>query len=30
VEGFMDSWPLIITFSTAAAAIFAYSFLVAV
>jgi len=26
----MDSWPLVITFSTAAAAIFAYSFLVAV
>jgi len=25
----MDSWPLIITFSTAAAAIFAYSFLIA-
>jgi len=25
----MDSWPLIITFSTVAAAIFAYSFLIA-
>jgi len=25
----MDSWPLIITFSAAAAAIFAYSFLIA-
>jgi len=25
----MDSWPLIITFSTAAAAIFAYGFLIA-
>jgi len=25
----MDSWPLVITFSTAAAAIFAYSFLIA-
>jgi len=25
----MDSWPLVITFSTAAAAIFAYSFLLA-
>jgi len=26
----MDSWPLIISFSTVAAAIFAYSFLIAV
>jgi len=26
----MDSWPLVISFSTAAAAIFAYSFLIAV
>jgi len=26
----MDSWPLVITFSATAAAIFAYSFLVAV
>jgi len=25
----MDSWPLVIGFSTAAAAIFAYSFLIA-
>jgi len=25
----MDSWPLVISFSTAAAAIFAYSFLIA-
>jgi len=25
----MDSWPLVITFSTVAAAIFAYSFLIA-
>jgi len=26
----MDSWPLVISFSTVAAAIFAYSFLIAV
>jgi len=30
LEGQMDSWPLIISFSTVAAAIFAYSFLIAV
>jgi hypothetical protein len=30
LEGSMDSWPLIISFSTAAAAIFAYGFLFAV
>jgi hypothetical protein len=30
LEGFMDSWPLVISFSAAAAAIFAYSFLIAV
>jgi hypothetical protein len=29
LEGSMDSWPLVITFSTAAAAIFAYGFLIA-
>jgi len=29
-EGCMDSWPLIISFSAIAAAIFAYGFLVAV
>jgi hypothetical protein len=30
LEGVMDSWPLVISFSAAAAAIFAYSFLFAV
>ena len=29
MEGAMDSWPIVITFSTAAAAIFAYGFLIA-
>jgi hypothetical protein len=29
LEGFMDSWPLVISFSTVAAAIFAYGFLIA-
>jgi hypothetical protein len=28
-EGPMDSWPLVISFSAVAAAIFAYSFLIA-
>jgi hypothetical protein len=28
-EGHMDSWPLVIGFSAVAAAIFAYSFLIA-
>jgi hypothetical protein len=29
MEAVMDSWPIVITFSAAAAAIFAYSFLIA-